>query len=503
MISTKYNALIVSILFLLTSCSMGDDYTRPNIEMPDHWLHKLDKHSYHNNLYGHFSYDQWWHLFKDDTLNQIVEEGLQANQDLQIAFHRIEAAQASAQAAGLAFFPTINAQETSQRNQISANTKPPLPAGAPRLSTSHSGVLNLSYEIDFWGRVRRLHESSQANFISTIYGREQIKITLISQIVSAYFDLRSLQEQLKVAKSTVHSRNEALQIRTLRYDAGTISLLELMQMKAEAAGVAARVPAIELSIAKAESALSILLGRNPSIFPDSVALSKVSTETELPERLPSELLVNRPDIISAEQKLIAANADLGAAKAAFFPKISLTGFAGALSAEFTDLTKSRSSIFNGTITGLLPIFDANALQSQEELARTNREIALLTYQKTIQTALKETEDSMVSLQKSKEVLHHNQVQVAALQSATTLAEQRYYNGVSSYIEVLDAQRNLFQSELNLIDGQRQTIGSIISFVKAIGGGFKPSMVYQEYFGAPLETVEPVSEERAQSDTESE
>ncbi|MCE2992993.1 MAG: efflux transporter outer membrane subunit [Candidatus Jidaibacter sp.] len=464
---------------------MGENYKRPEAGLPETWLHKTSQGK--EDFYSIYGRDKWWKLFGDPVLDEIVESGLKSNHDFKIALYRIEASKAAFTSAQSSLFPDITAGFTSQSTQSSVNTRPPLSPGFPRDTYSHKGSFNLSYEIDFWGKIRRLSESAEASFFSTIYARENIRVSLISQIVGTYFDLRALQEQLLVGKRTVISRNADLKIRNTMFDAGTISMLELMQMKAEAFSVEAKVPEIELKIAQAETALSILIGSNPKKFDSSIPLYKVSRKTYPPALLPSEVLSNRPDVIASEQALIAANANLGAAKAAYFPSISLTGYAGSLSADLSKFGKSNSSIMNGTASALLPIFNAGDLAAQEDIRKAELEIAVLEYDKTIKNALKETEDSLISLEKYKSILHFNQEQVTALKSAKELAEQRYSNGISSYIEVLDAQRNLFQAELNLISGERQTIGSVISFIKAIGGGFQTSIIYQEYLGAPIDS----------------
>ena len=473
-----YSIILSFALLGLSACSMGENYKRPDVDLPDTWMHSASHST--KDFYNLYSRDQWWKIFGDPVLDEIVETGLRSNHNFKIALHRIEAAKAALISAQSPLFPDIKGSFTSQSTEISANTRPPLTPGYPRNTYSHSPTLNLSYEIDFWGKIRRLSESAEASFFNSIYTRENIRVSLISQIVSSYFDLRALQEQLVVAKRTVASRHADLRIRQTMFEAGTISMLDLMQLKGEAFSVEAKVPELEIQIAQAESALSILIGSNPRKFDSSIALSKISTKTYPPALLPAEVLSNRPDIIASEQSLIAANANLGAAKAAYFPTISLTGYAGALSADLSNLTKSNSSIMNGTASAVLPIFNAGNLGAQEDIRKAELEIALLEYDKIIKTALKETEDSLLGLQKYKSILHYNQEQVKALRSAKELAEQRYSNGISSYIEVLDAQRNLFTAELNLISGERQTIGSVISFIKAIGGGFQPGIIEKEY-----------------------
>jgi multidrug efflux system outer membrane protein len=335
---------------------------------------------------------------------------------------------------------------------------------------SYDASLSVTWEIDVFGRRRRETEAARANLLASEEGRRATILTLVSSVASSYITLRELHRQLDIAKDTVTSRAGSFQVFTDRFEGGTVSELELAQSKSEYEASLVTIPQIETQIGQAEDALSVLLGRNPGPVQGGLALAAF-TLPPVPAGLPSELLERRPDLRQAEQNLVAANALIGAARAAYFPTISLTGLFGSISSAFSDLFSGPAKAWSYGLGASVPIFTAGGIAGSVQTAEAQQREALLRYQQAIQTAFREVSDSLIAHTKSREQLAFQERQVATLRTYLELARLRYDNGYTSYIEVLDAERNLFNAEVSYSQTQGAVYVSLVNLYKAMGGGW--------------------------------
>jgi multidrug efflux system outer membrane protein len=362
-------------------------------------------------------------------------------------------------------FPQVGAgyEVSRQRN---------VPSGATQPSTynSYSAVLNAGWEIDIWGRIRRQTEAANAQLLASEEGRNGVVLSLIGSVAGAYINLRNLDRQLEIAKATAKSRGESYALFKLRFEGGVISLLELSQNKSQYEEALASIPPLEKAIAQQENGLSVLLGRNPGPIVRGKDIDQLLLPT-IPAGLPSELLERRPDIRRTEQDLIAANALIGAARAAYFPTISLTGLFGYASPSLSSLFEGPSKVWQYAAPITMPIFTAGAIAGQVQAAEAVQQQALFGYQKTIQEAFREVDDSLVSQDRTREQLLAQRRQVEALQQYASTARLRYDNGYTSFIEVLDAERSLFNVQLQYTQTHQVQLQAMINLYLAMGGGW--------------------------------
>jgi multidrug efflux system outer membrane protein len=415
--------------------------------------------------------DRWWTLFGDPALDGLVAEALAANQDLAAAAARVEEARALAGIARADQLPQVTGTVTGSRTRLSAETlNLPPEIDIPLEIDRFRAAANLSYELDFWGRLRRTTEAARAELLASEEGRRNVALGLVSEVAAAYFDLLALDQQLAITRGTLGSRGESVRLQRLRFDAGTISGLDLAQAEAELAATEANVPALERQVRQTEDRLAVLLGRIGGTVGRGGALDGVAPPA-VPVGLPSQLLARRPDVLAAEQRLVAANARIGAARAAYFPAISLTGYAGSESAELSSLFASGTGVWQAALGLVEPIFNAGKTRRQVEAAQARERQALAGYTKAVQTAFAEVEDALVARSTGaaeREILSR---QVDALVRAHRLAGVRYEAGESSYFEVLDAERTLFRAELELARARRAELAAAVNLFKALGGGW--------------------------------
>ena len=453
-------SLLATLLALLASgCMVGPDYVRPPVDTPTAWrLSEKDARDLANSA--------WWEQFGDPVLNDLVGEALRANKDLLIASARIEEFAGRYGIVRAPLFPQVGAgyEASRQRNSPTSLNVDPV------TYNSYSAVLNAAWEIDLWGRIRRQSEAAQAQLLASEDARRAVILSLVGGVSGAYINLRNLDRQLEIAKSTAKSRGESYDIFKLRYAGGIISLLELSQNQSQYEEALATIPAIEKSIAQQENGLSILLGRNPGPIARGRTIDQLSLPT-IPADLPSDILERRPDILQAEQNLIAANALIGAAKAAYYPTISLTGLFGFSSTSLSNLFDSQSRVWQYAAPISMPIFTAGAIAGQVQAAEAGQQQALFSYQKAIQQAFREVDDALVDQDRTREQLQAQKRQVAALQQYAGTARLRYENGYTSFIEVLDAERSLFNVQLQFTQTQQVQFQAMINVYKALGGGW--------------------------------
>jgi multidrug efflux system outer membrane protein len=456
--SVTARALIHLAPLLLAGCMIGPDYFRPAIDTPTAWR-VADQNA---NALANAA---WWEQFGDPVLDALVATALRENKDLMIASARIDEYAGRYGITRSQLFPqaTLGAAGYKQKNTLPGT----LVKGT---YDSYDTIFSASWEIDLWGKIRRQGEAARAQIVASEEGRQGVILTLVANVAGGYIALRDLDRQLEIASTTANSRGASYQLFKDRYDGGVISILELSQNKSQYEEALATIPALEKSIAQQENALSILLGRNPQPIARGKTIDELIPPM-VPEGLPSSLLERRPDLRQAEQSLIAANAQIGAAKAAYYPSISLTGVFGVASSSLSKLFNSSSQIwqYGGALS--LPIFNAGLLSSQVDVAQAQQQQALFSYQKAIQNAFREVNDSLIDQDRTRVQLATQARQVEALQQYADTARLRYDNGYTSYIEVLDAESSLFQTQLQYTQTQQTQLQAMINLYKAMGGGW--------------------------------
>ena len=455
-----FRALLV--LVLLAGCAVGPNYKRPPIDSPATFR---DDHTVTNSA---SDVSAWWEVYQDETLQALIREAFTNNYDLRIAAARVEESRAVAMQARSQFVPSATYNGTVSRGRNELFGSPFTTAGAT--VNSAAATLNAFWEVDLWGRVRRLNESARAQFLASEEGRRGVQLSLLSDVATAYFQLLELDEELKIASSTTNSFAESLRIFTQRMEGGTASALESSRAEAAFEEAAAALPSIRRQIAVTENELSILLGRNPG--PISRATTAQEILPEIPAGLPSALLERRPDVREGEQLLRSGNAQVGESVAEFFPKIGLTAVLGKASPELSAFTLGGANVWGIAAEGTGPIFEGGRLVGQYRQSKAAREEARLRYQKTVLNAFGEVADALVAREQLAEILEHQTAQVAALEQAVKLSSERYVAGKASYYEVLEAQQQLFPAQLNLARTQRDQLLAVVSLYKALGGGWQ-------------------------------
>jgi multidrug efflux system outer membrane protein len=385
----------------------------------------------------------------------------------------VEAARASLGITRAELYPSVFAGGNVTTQRFSTGGSFPLPAGFSQERTFGTVSTNLpSYEVDLWGRVRRANEAARAELLAGEENRRVVVISLISDLSTAYFSLLDLDEELQVAKQTLATRQESLRLIQTRQERGLSTVLEVRQGEQLVQVAAEAIPGIEERIAQTENQISLLMGQNPGPVTRTKTLTQQELPPAVPAGLPSSLLDRRPDISAAEQNLIAANATIGVAKAAYFPEISLTGLFGFQSNQLSSLFTGPTRTWQFAPAVAQPIFTGGRLKSSVRLAQANQDIALVQYQKTIQTAFREVSDALVQYQKQREIRTQQEQLVATLQDRSRLSYRRYRGGVDTLLNALDADRDLFDAELRLAQTRRDELLSVVTLYRALGGGWQ-------------------------------
>ncbi len=457
---TSYLSLVA--LLALGGCLLGPNYERPAVDAPPAFrFAESDAKDLVNTA--------WWEQFQDPALNALIATALADNKDVKIAAARVEQFLGQFVTTRSQLFPQVAAGFNAQRQRVPLGSTQ-LPSGVGPVFNQFQATLSASWEIDFFGKLRRQTEAARANLLASEEGRRATILTLVASVASSYVNLLSLDRQLDIAKSTAASRAASVNVFQLRFSGGEVSQMELAQSQSEYEASLATIPQIELQIAQQEDALSILLGHNPGNIARDRELDDLALPA-VPAGLPSELLERRPDLRQAEQDLIAANALIGAARALYFPSISLTGLFGSASTRFSSLFTGPARVWSYAGAVTLPIFTAGGIGGQVKQAEAQQQQALFQYQKSIQVAFQEVADALVSLQKTREQLVVQGSQVDALRTYARLARLRFEGGYTSYIEVLDAERSLFNAQLSYAQTQGVVFTSAVSLYKAMGGGW--------------------------------
>ncbi len=455
--------VLFAAVLTLTGCMVGPDYRRPATPTPPAW--RIEEQSARE-----VANTAWWRQLDDPVLNDLIAGALRENKDLLIATARVEQYAAQYGVVRADLYPHVGVSAQFGQQRVTERGGNNLPAGYQTVTGGQQAVLNASWELDIWGRIRRSSESARADLLASEEGRRGVILTLVSSVAGSYVNLRDLDKQLEISQRTAQSRKESLDLFQLRFNAGIITEMELAQNSSEYEQALATIPQIEKGIAQQENGLNLLMGRNPGSIPRGKGIDDLKLPA-VPAGLPSDLLERRPDIKQAEQNLISVNAQIGVAKAAYYPAISLTGLLGVASSDFSNLFTGPAKIWQYSAPVTAPLFTAGKISSQVKATEAAQEQALYRYQQSIQTAFREVDDSLVDQNKSREQLAAQKRQVEALRTYATLARLRFDNGYSSYIEVLDAERSLFNVELSYTQGQGNLFLALISLYKAMGGGW--------------------------------
>ena len=462
-----YRFVAPALLLVLGACAAGPDYERPELEVPEKYIQPVQQGE-------SFANTPWWELFEDPQLQELIRIALEENQDLGIAAARVEEFRAVLGVTRADQFPTVDITATGAQTEGSDNV---FPGSVPGFGNDKVENYRLSadvfWELDLFGRLRRSTEAARAQLLATEEAQRSITISLVASVASSYMLLRDLDAQLEIARRTESTRTDSLGIIQARFDKGTVPKLDVNQAEIELAVASAAVAAAERAVTQTENALAVLLGRNPGAIPRGLALEQQTLPPGIPSGLPSELLQRRPDVLASEAELAAQTARIGIAQAARWPSLSLTGALGFESDDLSTLTDSGSDFWSAGLGIVQPLFNAGRNRSRVEAEEARTEQALLAYEQTVQRAFREVEDALVAVRTYRAEHEARRRQVAAARSAATLSRARYDGGVTSYLEVLDTERSLFNAELTESQTLRLYINAIIELYKALGGGWNP------------------------------
>ena len=454
---------LLSVFALFAGCAVGPNYHRPVVDSPAAFR------SEGQTLNTPYSDLDWWRLYQDPTLQTLIREAFTNNYDLRIAMARIEQSRALAMQARSHFVPSVNYNGTVGRggNDLFGSAYPNNGATV----NSAIATLNAAWELDLWGRIRRLNEAARAQLLASEEARRGVRLTLLSDVATTYFQLLELDEELAIANRTTNSFAESLQIFSRRVAGGTASALESARAEAALDDTAAAVPIIRENISATENQLCVLLGRNPGPIPRPAPLL-AQTLPDIPPGLPSSLLERRPDIRQAEQLLRAANAQVGESVGEFFPKIGLTAMLGKVSPALSGFTLGSANAWGIAADGTGPLFEGGFLVGQYRQAKAARKESEFQYRFIVINAFREVSDALVSRLELVEARQYQADEVSALESAVKLSTERYIAGKADYYEVLEAQQELFPAELNLARTERDQLLAIVTLYKTLGGGWQ-------------------------------
>ena len=469
----KFRLLVASLsAMLLTGCTVGPNYRRPLLKTPENFRAPEPLPAPQATSLADL---KWWEVFKDEKLQDLIRAALAANYDLRDAVARVDAARASLGSTRSNQFPQVGGSGDIEFTRLSRDGSFQLPASLARSQNRNWGEASLdllSFEVDLWGRLRRATEAARANLLSAEENRKAVVTTLISDVATAYLNLRALDYQLEISKRTLETRQDSLRLVQSRQDGGVATLLDLRQAEQLVDTAAATIPALQQQIEQTENQISLLLGKNPEAVTRGRGFEEQEFPPDVPAGLPSALLERRPDIRAAEQNLIAANAQIGVAKAAYFPQLSLTGLLGGQSSQLSSLFSGPHSAWTFVPQLSQPIFTAGRLKSAVKFSEAQRDGLRAEYEKTIQVAFTEVSDALIAHQRTRETRIQEEALVGALQDRTRLAYVRYRGGVDTQLNALDADRDLFQAELTLSQDKLSELVSAVQLYKALGGGWQ-------------------------------
>lgn len=453
-----------------SACTVGPNYKRPVAQLPEAYRAAAPT--------GALAADQpslgdqkWWEVFQDEQLQELIRTALRQNFDVRIAAARVAEARAQLGITRADQFPQVDGSALADRERVSASPVP-LPSQAFERNVFQVGG-STSWEVDFWGKFRRATEAARATLAATEWGRRAVVTSLVAQVAEAYFALRAIDLNLDISRQTLASRQESLRLTQVRAAGGVASELDVRQAEQLVFGASAVIVDLERQAEQQENLISILQGNNPGAVPRGRTLTDQPLIPQVPTGLPSALLERRPDIVEAEQTLVAANANIGVVRANFFPEVSLTGSGGFQSAALSSLLTGPAAFFTVGATLLQPVFTAGRTRSQVELAEARRDEVLLAYQQTILESLRDVSDALIAYRRNREFRDQQQLLTRSAGDALRLTTVRYQGGASSYLEVLDADTRLFAAQLVLAQAQLNELLAIVQIYRALGGGWEP------------------------------
>jgi multidrug efflux system outer membrane protein len=469
--TTKQIAVSILVLSLFAGCTVGPKYHRPSVTTPDVFRGVVDPNAPPD---AHSLADlKWFEVFKDAQLQELIKTASTENYDIREAVARVSAARAQLGITRAEEFPDITGTVDITKQRNSTRGSFPLPAGVSRDRTFGTVLLNLlSFEIDVWGRLRKQTEAARAQLQASEEDRKTVMTTLVSDVATSYFNLLELDLELDIDKRTLTTRQNSLELIKVREQGGVATLLDVRQAEQLVYTASAEIPDVERQIEQTENRITLLTAKNPAAIVRGRALDEQEQPPAVPPGLPSSLLERRPDIRAAEQNLIAANADIGVAKAAYFPAISLTGFLGTQSNQLSGLFGNAASTWSFVPRITQPIFNAGRIKSGVKFAKAQQEIALVEYERSIQNAFHEVSDALVQYRKVREIRAQQDLLVKTLADRSQLAYLRYRGGVDTLLNALDADRDLFNAQLSLAQTKRNELLSLVQLYKALGGGWQ-------------------------------
>jgi outer membrane protein, multidrug efflux system len=457
----------VSLVMLLTSgCAVGPNYKRPRVDVPGTYRGAVPQEAPQPAAES-LGDQKWWEVFQDKQLQDLIHTALQQNYDVRIAATRILEARAQVGIVRADQLPTISAGAQA------VNERYPRVKLYPQYETSSNQVdLSLAWELDFWGKYRRATESARANLLATEWARKEVIDTLVSDVASAYFQLRELDLELEISRRTLASRNNSLQLTQTLANGGATSMLDVRQAEQLVFTAAETIPDLERQIEQQENFISTLLGNNPGPIARGMKLTEQPHAPDVPAGLPSSLLERRPDIREAEAQLIAANAQIGVAKADYFPQINLTATGGYQSSALTSLFTGPAGLWSFGGSLVQPIFEGGRIRSNVRFTEARQQEAALVYQQTIQQAFRGVSDALVGYSKDREFREQQEQLTFSAQDAARLSETRYRGGATSYLEVLTNETNYFDAELGLAQAQLNELVALVRIYRNLGGGWQ-------------------------------
>jgi multidrug efflux system outer membrane protein len=457
--------LTAVVCLVLTGCLVGPKYKRPPVTVPDTYRGlAADAGPQTATSIGD---EKWWEVFQDSQLQGLIREALSQNYDVRIAATRVLQAQAVLGITRADQLPTITGGASSSNERLPATRI------TPAFETSPSQVnLSLFWELDFWGKYRRATEAARANLLATEWGQKAVISSMVSNVASAYFQLLELDAEMEISRNTLASRKESLRLVEVRAKGGATSMLDVRQSEQLVYTAAGAIPDLERRSEQQENLISILLGKNPGPVTRGKPLVENVILPTVPAGLPSSLLERRPDIQSSEQQLVAANARIGVAKAAYFPQITLTAVGGYQSAALTNLFTGPAGLWNVGGQLVQPIFTGGRIRSNVRLTEAQKQEAVLVYQQSIQQSFREVSDSLVAYRKNQEFRAQQELLTNSAQDATRLSDMRYRGGVTSYLEVLDSDTRYFDAQLSLAQARLNERLALVQLYNALGGGWQ-------------------------------
>jgi multidrug efflux system outer membrane protein len=453
---------LLAVLFV-AGCTVGPDYVRPVVDTPEAWRIDYPKAA-------DVADTKWWEQFGDPILNDLVDTALRDNQDLRIAAARVDQFIGALGATRSQLFPQIGYGADASRARASRVGQAPIPPGGDPYFTLYQASLGATWQLDLFGRVRRLTEAAQAQVYASEQAQRGVVLSLVTGVATSYIVLRTLDRQLEIAQATARNFGETARIFDLRFKAGIVAKTEVMQISSQYQQALAAIPAFEQAIAAQENLISILLGRNPGPIPRGKTIDQLVAPL-IPADLPSALLQRRPDVMQAEQNLVAANANIGATRALYYPNLSLTGAFGSASTSMGDFLTGPANTWLGAASLTGPVFTFGGIKGQVRTAEAQEQEALYFYQRTILNAFRETNDALTGSQKKIEEVALQSKRVDSLREFARLSRLRFDKGVAGYLDVLVAENELFAAELESVRLLADRYGQVINVYQAMGGGW--------------------------------